>query len=165
MLTDRSLAIQRFLYLHNRENCCITHRDKHTVDLSCSLFRANTWLYIVFRTPHKSFMKWLIVFSIEKSGFIASNWALSSYKVGGCLFFFLSNVDSNITATLYCWLGDLSSALVCWGWRKLNAFQQAKVWHELQRSEVVGYATLSHYWRFIETEVTMIPWEAKWNVQ
>lgn len=48
----------------------------------------NAWPYIVFRTPHKSFMKWLIAFSIEKSGFITSNWALSSYKVGARLFFF-----------------------------------------------------------------------------
>lgn len=73
--------------------------------------------------------------------------------------FFFSNVDSSIKAPLYCagWLAGLSSTLVCWGWRKLNAFQEAKVWHELQRSEVVGFAALSHCWRFIATECCCDP--------
>lgn len=71
--------------------------------------------------------------------------------------------DTNIRATLLA--GWLQWSVCSRAWRKRNAFQEGKLWHEMKRSGVDGYAVLSHHWRSTEAEVTVIPWQTSCNVQ
>ncbi len=158
----KTLSTQRFLCLYNRLYLreeihlqCRKHPQTHknTLCLSCRLFGANPWTYIVIETPHKSFMKCHLTFSIEKLGFITSNLSFSSYKAVDCTFSMWILVKATLYHAGWVALVTCLSAEVGENSMHLKKLRSDKSCREARS---FYYAPLSQCWRFKSMECCSI---------